>query len=162
MTAFLSWYLLVTFLGWLAFPLAFRLFSRLRDRGYALSRAVGLLVVGYVFWIFGSLGIAQNDLGGILLALAVLGGLSLWALFTSKDERGKTKEDGFLVPSSFSHWFQSNLRYLLTVEILFLAAFAFLAFIRSANSELTSAEKPMELAFINAILRSPAFPPRDP
>ncbi len=32
---------------------------------------------------------------------------------------------------------------------------------RASNPELTSAEKPMELMFINAILRSPTFPPND-
>jgi YYY domain-containing protein len=148
MTNFLSWYLLITLLGCLTFPLAFRLFAALPERGFALSRALGLLVWGYVYWMLGSMGFAQNDLGGILLALAVLSGLSVWALVTHY--------------SSLIDWLQSNLRYLFTVEILFFICFAFLAFVRSANPELTSAEKPMELAFINAILRSPGFPPRDP
>ncbi len=54
-----------------------------------------------------------------------------------------------------------NRRLILSVEILFFLAFAFLAFARASNPELTSAEKPMELMFINSILRSPTFPPRD-
>ena len=37
-----------------------------------------------------------------------------------------------------------------------------MAFVRAANPEILGTEKPMELAFINAILRSPAFPPHDP
>ena len=48
------------------------------------------------------------------------------------------------------------------VEILFFLAFAFLAFVRAGNPEIVGTEKPMELAFINAILRSPTFPPHDP
>src|SRR4026209_2330431 len=76
MTAFISWYLLITVLGWLTFPLAHRLFSALSDRGYILSRAFGLLIWGYVFWLSASLGIAQNDLGGLLLGLVILGSLS--------------------------------------------------------------------------------------
>lgn len=108
MTAFLSWYLLITLLGWLTFPLAFRLFPAMPERGFALSRALGLLVWGYFFWLFGCLGFAQNDLGGILLALAVLSGLSVWALVTHH--------------SSLIDWLQSNLRYLVTVEFYFLSA----------------------------------------
>lgn len=148
MTAFFVWYIFLTILGWLTFPLAHTLFPALADRGYTLSRAAGLLIWGYVFWLLASLGIAQNDLGGILLALAFIIGLSVWAAGHR--------------PSSIVHFVKSNLALVLTTELLFFVAFAFLAFVRSANPELTSTEKPMELAFINGILRSPTFPPHDP
>jgi hypothetical protein len=82
MTSFLVWYFLLTLLGWLTFPLTFALFPALTDRGYTLARAAGLLIWAYVFWLFASLGIAQNDLGGIILALAVLIALSIWSLVT--------------------------------------------------------------------------------
>ena len=51
---------------------------------------------------------------------------------------------------------------LFVVEVLFLIAFMGWAVVRSANPEITGTEKPMELAFINAILRSPTLPPNDP
>ncbi|MCZ2287929.1 MAG: DUF2298 domain-containing protein, partial [Anaerolineales bacterium] len=50
----------------------------------------------------------------------------------------------------------------IATELLFLVSFAFLAFVRACNPEAVGTEKPMELAFINAILRSPTFPPNDP
>ena len=56
---------------------------------------------------------------------------------------------------------RQNVRLVAAVEILFLLAFAFLAFIRAGNPSLDNAEKPMELMFINSILRSPSFPPHD-
>ena len=61
MTAFFSWYFIVTLLGWLTFPLAYALFPALADRGYTLSRAAGFLIWGYVFWLFASLGIAPGS-----------------------------------------------------------------------------------------------------
>src|SRR5512146_2289355 len=79
MTAFISWYIVITILGWLTFPLAYHLFPALHDRGYTLSRAFGFLIWGYVFWLFASLGIAQNDAGGLLLGLLILVALSTWA-----------------------------------------------------------------------------------
>ena len=148
MTAFISWYFIASILGWLTFPLAYTLFPALADRGYTLSRAAGLLIWGYIFWLLASLGIAQNDLGGLLLALAIIIGLSIWIIVNHK--------------SSIVNFFTSNLSLILTTEVLFFIAFAFLAFVRSANPELASTEKPMELAFINGILRSPTFPPQDP
>jgi YYY domain-containing protein len=53
-------------------------------------------------------------------------------------------------------------RLVLSVEALFLVAFALWAFVRANNPDTTGTEKPMEIAFINAILRSPTFPPHDP
>jgi YYY domain-containing protein len=148
MTAFFSWYVLISLLGWATFPLAYRLFPALPDRGFTLARAMGLLIWGYIFWLLASLGIAQNDIGGILLALAFIIGLSVWSVANRQ--------------SKIVNFFRSNIPLIITTEILFFTAFAFLAFVRSANPELTSTEKPMELAFISAILRSPSFPPQDP
>lgn len=147
--AFLSWYFIMTVLGWLTFPLAFRLFSALADRGYSLSRAAGLLIWGYIFWLFTSLGLTENNKTGILLGLLILAGFSFWSLFSSDHK------------TQIIDWLKPNLRLVITTEILFLIAFAFLAFIRAGNPQLDNAEKPMELMFINAILRSPTFPPHD-
>jgi YYY domain-containing protein len=159
---FFSWYLTITLLGWLTFPLVYRLFPALADRGYSLSRAASLLIWGYVFWLLTSLGLSQNDAGGLLLGLLILAGLSVWAL-RSIDHGGQMTYDKEIVNglSSVVAWVKHNRRLILNVEILFLLAFAFLAFARASNPELTSAEKPMELMFVNSILRSPTFPPRD-
>ena len=160
MTAFISWYILITFLGWLTFPLAYRLFPALADRGYTLSRAFGLMLWGFVFWMFANFGIAQNDLGGLLLGLVVLGGLSAWA-FMTVDRGGQTGLGTVHGQPSAVEWVKENSKLIITTEILFIVAFGFMAFFRSANPEILGTEKPMELMLINGILNSPAFPPRD-
>lgn len=147
MTAFLSWYILLTLLGLLTFPLGFYLFPALADRGYTLARTFGLLIWGYFFWLFASFRIAQNDIGGLLLGLLVLGGLSMWAFLNCRTE--------------IAEWFRANRRLIVTAESLFLVAFGFMAFVRAANPEIVGTEKPMELMFINGIMNSPTFPPRD-
>ncbi len=148
MTAFFIWYILLTLLGWLTFPLAYTLFPALIDRGYTLARAAGLLIWGYTFWLLASLGVTQNDTGGIIFALVILAGLSVWSIAHAR--------------SPVVDFIKSNKSLIIATEILFFLAFAFLAFVRSANPDLTGTERPMELAFINGILRSPAFPPQDP
>jgi YYY domain-containing protein len=147
MPAFLTWYITLTLLGWFTFPLVFRLFPSLPDRGYTLARAAGLLIWGYIFWLFTSLGFTRNDTGGIILALAILSVLSLWSIVNRQSE--------------IVNFLKANLPFILATELLFLLAFAFLAFVRAANSELASTEKPMELMFINSILQSETFPPHD-
>src|SRR5215212_9857402 len=86
MTAFILWYILVTLLGWLTVPLAYHIFPALADRGYTLARALGLLIWGYVFWLFASLRVAQNDAGSLLLALIVLAGLNVWTILNRQSQ----------------------------------------------------------------------------
>jgi len=148
MLSFLLWYIVITALGWLAFPFTFRMLPGLSDRGYALSRTLGLLVWGYAFWLLGSFGILGNNAGGEIFALGIVLALSWWAA------RRRWTE--------IRNWLRTNHKLVIIVEILFFLTFAVLAFIRSANPDIVGTEKPMELAFINAILRSPAMPPTDP
>ena len=149
MISFVLWYIVASFVGLAIFPLAFRLLPALPDRGYSLSRALGLLLWGYFFWLLASLRIARNDVGGLILALGFIVALGVFAY---------RKQAGEIL----REWIQQNRKLILINEILFLAAFAFMAFVRAANPEIVGTEKPMELAFINAILRSPEFPPHDP
>ncbi len=168
MFSFFLWYLTLSLLGLLTFPLAWRLFPALADRGYSFSRALGLLLWAFIFWLAVSFGLIRNDSGGILLALVVLAGVSAWAIGKMKDDIARDeREEG--QPTSFifhllplKSWFKANRALVITIEVLFLAAFAFMAFVRANNPENIGTEKPMELAFINAILRSPTFPPHDP
>lgn len=149
MLAFISWYIIITLTGWLVFPLAFRLLPALTDRGYAISRTLGLLLWGYLSWLLASLGVLQFNPSSLLLTLSLILGLSIWANHST----------GF---QPIKHWINGQRRYILVVEILFLFAFGAWTIVRAANPEAMGTEKPMELAFINAILNSTSFPPHDP
>jgi YYY domain-containing protein len=149
MLSFLLWYIIVSFVGLAVFPLAFRLLPALADRGYIFSRALGLLLWGYFFWLLASLRIVRNDIGGLVLAFGLLIALGIIAYLK-------------LPGGTIRDWIQQNRRLIVFTEILFLFAFAGMAFVRAANPEILGTEKPMELAFINAILNSPEFPPHDP
>lgn len=164
MVNFFTWYLVVTLLGLLTFPLAWRMLPALADRGYAFSRALGLLLWGFIFWMLASLGIIQNDSGGLALAFFIVLGLSAWVVWTADRGRQVTEKNMGHHPPSLVTWLRSNLRVVITTEVLFFLTFAAWAVVRASNPEITSAggEKTMELAFINAIMRSPSFPPHDP
>lgn len=144
------WYLVSTFIGLLALPVVRRLLPFLSDRGYTAARALGILLWGFAFWLLTSLRILQNDLGGVLIALAILAGLSLWA------SRGR---EGW---HEMVAWMKSHPRLVIMAESVFLASFIFMLCMRAAYPSIAGTEKPMEMAFINAILRSPSFPPADP
>src|SRR5450759_561178 len=106
MVQFFLWYLLVSALGWLAFPLSFRLFPGLADRGFSLARTFGMLVWGFAFWMMASLGIIQNDGSGLLFGLVVLAAVSGSTLVPRETRK------------SMGEWIRSKWRLILTVEIL--------------------------------------------
>ncbi len=149
MASLIAWYTTITLLGLLTLPLVFKLLPALPDRGYALARSLGWLLWGFLFWLLGSLGFLQNDLGGELVALALIVVISCWAFRSLNWENIRA-------------WQHEHIRYIVTTELLFLLAFIAMAVVRAANPEINGTEKPMELAFINAILRSPTLPPHDP
>ena len=76
---FLKWYALALVISWLNLPLTYRLFKSLPSRGFALSRPLGLLLWGYLFWLLTSLKLLNNDLAGQLAALFLLGALNIAA-----------------------------------------------------------------------------------
>ncbi len=142
------WWLISTLLGALALPIAWRIFGRLEDRGYGFARALGLLMAGYLFWMGATLRLFQPSLGGAVMAVLALLGLSAWI--------GRSTWRDVL------DWLKEHRSTVLIMETLFLLAFLVWAFVRANNPEIWGTEKPMELAFLNAILQSDSFPPSDP
>lgn len=149
MVAFILWYLLISLVGWCTFPLVYRFLEKLPGRGFGFSRPLGLLLWSFIFWLLASLRIVDNTSGGMAFAGGLVLVLSLVSL----------KNGQFL---SLRQWLKDNRRFVITSEVLFLAAFALWALVRAVSPEVSGTEKPMELAFINAILKSPTFPPNDP
>jgi uncharacterized membrane protein len=144
----LAWWAITSLLGLAALPVAWRLFGQLPDRGYGFSRALGIMSASYLLWIGASLGWLRNTLGGAIAAVVILAGVGLWMGSKRWREIGR--------------WLREEWRTILVMELLFLIAFVFWSFVRANDPKINHTEQPMELAFLNAILSSDTFPPRDP
>ncbi len=149
--AVIAFYLLVTVLGWLAYPLIRLALPGLADRGYPLSKLAGLLLLAFVVWTLGSLGVSftRPTILWVLLGIFILA--VVFIILQRKDLREELR---------------TNWRYFLTVEALALAAFLVFLFIRLGNPDLwhpyKGGEKPMDFSYLNAVLKSTTFPPYDP
>jgi YYY domain-containing protein len=143
------WVVLVSAVGVGVFPLAYYFFPGLSDRGYAVSKVLGLLLWGYIFWLLSSINMLVNTPGGIWAALFVV----LVASFLAWRKIDKDE---------FKAWLTDKRKSLISIEILFLVSFVFLLIFRGMSPAIFGTEQPMELAFINGILRSPKMPPLDP
>src|SRR3954452_18179846 len=83
MTAALRFFVLIEVLGLAATPLAAVAFARLPGRGLAFAKPLGLLLVTWLVWVAGSVGVVPQGTAawiGALVLLAALGGLAWWRL----------------------------------------------------------------------------------
>jgi YYY domain-containing protein len=144
----LTWWALVSLAGLAVFPLLARVLGALPDRGYTLARAAGLLFVGYVFWLLANFGFLRNTPGDMIFAWGIVAAFSL-AVYL----RGERLD--------WRVWWRENRSAVITTEILFVLLLFGWALYRANYPTLGETEKPMELMFMNAIQRSPTFPPND-
>lgn len=146
--AFFKWWLFIFIVGWVAFPITFRFFKNLDEHGFTITKILGTLLVGFTHWILNIIGLSQNTQAGILLALIIVLAIAIWNMNKTGWQDSKK-------------WVADHYKFIVTSEIIFLLAFIGMAWLRAYNPDINGTEKPMELMFINSILRSPTFPPQD-
>ncbi|HPD62230.1 MAG TPA: DUF2298 domain-containing protein [Anaerolineaceae bacterium] len=149
--AAVTWYVVVMLLGWTVYPLVRFFFRGLLDRGYGFSRLVGLLFLAYLTWMAGSMGLPSSRVTISLVFLLLLStGVAAAAL-----RRGEIWQE-----------IRKNSRRFLIIEGVFLALFVLDLAIRIGNPDLwhpwKGGEKPMDLSYFTAVLKSTTFPPYDP
>jgi YYY domain-containing protein len=142
------WWLCSLAFGIAAWPLVYLCMRKMPDRGLGFTRIAGLLFVGYLFWLGGMVHLWPNVPLAVWAAAVFL--LMVGAVFQRND---------WMAPW---RWLKDHWKDAVVYEAVFLFLFVGVAWIRANNPEAVGTEKPMELAFINAILRSPYFPPNDP
>ena len=148
----LAWLLLVELIYLAALPMAMFLFRPLPDRGIILARILGILLVAYVAWLLASVGWVSFSRTSVLVGILVVAALSALVLATRWRD--------------FKEFLRENWRLLAIGEAIFIVAFLSFVAIRMANPDLwhpfRGGEKPMDFAYLNAVLRSSVMPPYDP
>jgi hypothetical protein len=145
------WYSFIFVLGLFTYPLARRALPGLADKGYALSRTLGLVILAYFPWLMGSLGIPYSRANiGIVFGVIVL--IGAWQAWVQREALA-------------AEW-KSNRRAFLIIEGIFLTLFLLDLLIRIGNPDLwhpsKGGERPMDFSYFNAVLKSTTFPPYDP
>ncbi len=150
--AAIVWWVVVILLGLLNFPLAFAAFRGFSDRGYALSRILAVLLLSWLVWLAASAKLLPNVRSTYLLMLIVIGAINYL----------------FLV----RHWAElkrfvlENRRHLLKIELIGIGLYAAMLGVRLMNPDvwhiIWGGEKPMDMSYFTAVLKSTSFPPYDP
>ncbi len=145
----IAWIAVLWALSLVGFPFASGVcgLGRLADRGWAVSRVLGLLLLGWLTWIGGTLGVIPNSAGGIAAALILLGVAAVWLAHRQRVE--------------LADFFRRRWTVVATTELLFLAMFAFWTLVISEVPAINHTEKPMDFGIMNAVANADGFPPED-
>lgn len=147
-----TWTLLLFLIGFVGFPLVRPALRSLPDEGWLVARTAALLLLAYAVWMptsGGWLTASRSGVAGVAAALVVL---SAWAAWVQRD--------------ALARLWRVRRTLLCVEEALFWSAFVGFVLIRRLNPDLWhpqfGGEKPMDVAYLLATLRSESFPPLDP
>ena len=147
-----AWLVVMQLMALAILPIALAVFRSLPDGGYLLAKLLGILVVSLVAWMLASLQWMAFSFGSVLVGIGVVGLASCVVL-------------GFTW-SSFLAFFRERWRVIAICELVFIVAFLAFVVLRMANPDLwhqwQGGEKPMDTAYLNAVLKSSFMPPYDP
>ncbi|MDO8490622.1 MAG: DUF2298 domain-containing protein, partial [Dehalococcoidia bacterium] len=148
----LFWLLVVEMFSLAALPLTMYLFRSFADRGYILAKTIGILVIAYLTWLAASVHVLTFSAGTTMLALLIL-----------------ALSSGFLAlrfRAELADFVRRRWGVIALGEVVFLVAFLAFYLIRLMNPDLwhpyRGGEKPMDFAYLNAVIKSTYMPPYDP
>ena len=144
-----AWLIALWALSLVGFPMAFAVcgLGRLSDRGWAVSRMVGALLLAWITWVGGTLGVIPNSAGGIAATLILLGVISAWLAWPRRME--------------MKDFLRRRWSVVAVTELVFLTVFVFWALVISEAPGINHTEKPMDFGILNAIVNASGFPPED-
>ena len=127
----------------LTYPIVRLVLPGLGDKGYPLARTLGLVILAYVPWLLGSLGVPHTRVTiGLVFAAIAVAGIGL----------------GWMRRDELAEEWKSRRHYFLMIEGLFLSFFVFDLLIRLGNPDLwhpaKGGERPMDFSYFNAVLKS--------
>jgi YYY domain-containing protein len=149
--AVILWYLAISVLGLVFYPIVRLGFSGLIDKGYAFSKLFAMLFVALIVWIGGSYGIfVTREFIWIVIGIVIIVNIII----------------GYLTRQAIVADLKQLKKQFLWIEIVSLALFVTFLFIRLGNPDLwhpgKGGEKPMDFSYLNAVIKSTTFPPYDP
>ncbi len=144
----MAWLVLFFALGIITSPFLALILPFFPDKGFALAKTAGLLLLGYLTWLLPSLGLLPAS------------GRSAWIIFFAL-----ALLSHIIVSANFGGWrrfLTNNLKQKLLTEFIFFGIFFLFVLIRAFNPEIFWGEKPMDSTFLRYFVRLEQLPPDDP
>lgn len=142
------WWSLLFLLGIIFLPITTVIFKTFFDKGYIFSKVIGLAITSYLVFLLGTLHLlpfTQYTIITILLVSIVVNCFVLYKTTLAREIKHNKK----------------LLLFFLIEEGIFFAALWYWSYVRAFTPDIHELEKFMDFGFVNSILRSTYFPPRD-
>lgn len=148
----IQWWFLFLLFSLIMLPVTTVIFKPFFDKGYIFSKTLGVIAVSYSALLIGTLRLIPFSFFSLTCFMLILGLLNYGGVyFFQKKQTSKT----------ILSFLKSNWNIIIFEEILFFGALYLLALIRSFSPDIHGLEKYMDYGFMNSILRSEFFPPKD-
>lgn len=152
------WWAVIFLFGAVAYPLSRRIFSLWWDEGYILAKALGMALVTYGVYWFGSFGLLPFTLGTVVVMLGgvFLGGIAVH-FYKVKINNWKIEIEK-LPPSG-----KKSIPWdaIVFEELLFFVLLLGWSWVKGHEPSIRSLEKYMDFGFAQAVLNSRYFPAPD-
>ena len=141
----LQWYITLLAIGMVFTPLTKKIFKSFNfDFGYPFAKTLGIILLSYFVFVLGIVKVLPFDRMGLIFALCLFAIIN-WVIYK------KQRKDVINHVSTI----------IILEEILFIFCLFFWTFIRSQEPSIHGLEKFMDFGFMNSLLRTKFFPPKD-
>tara|TARA_Y100000590_G_scaffold468315_1_gene650639 strand:+ start:4976 stop:7306 length:2331 start_codon:yes stop_codon:yes gene_type:complete len=142
------WLIVIELIGLASFPFCYYLLPFLRDRGYCVSKPIGILILGYFVWMLSVLNLLPSIQPTIIGLTIGFIGLSIFVSYKNRRE--------------LKLFFNENLKVVIVTELVFMFFLLFWIIYKTYDPNINHTEQPMDFGFFNASIRSVYGHPQDP
>lgn len=152
--AFFRWWLAALFLGIGMFPVTGYLFSHFRDKGWLVSKVLGIAAAGFLTWLLVNCRILPFT-GMAGRSIAILLAVTIWCFWFLGIQKGEKKK---VICEFFS---RDMIAAALEGEIVFTLFFLLWTYAAGFRPAAYGTEKFMDYGFMMAMMRSIELPAKD-
>lgn len=145
----ISWLFTIEVIGLITYPIVSFMCGNVHDKGYSISKILGLVLLTFISWILALFHICRFGSINVLISIFLLILLSVLIIYHNKIDMIKLLKE--------------NKNIIIKSELVFIAAFIIFLIIFSKNPNISYAysEDFMDYGFIKSILRTEYLPPSD-
>lgn len=139
--------LFIEFLGVLIFPIIFKVFWKLPDRGYSFTKLFSLVLWVYVIWLLGSFNSNLHLIITSSIVLTAIGVVSFITLYYNY--------------KSFFNYIKKQYPIIIAFDLCFIIIFAIWILIRNFDPSIYHTEQIMDFTILNSVMNYTSYPPED-
>lgn len=147
---FIRWWAAAAILGFFCLPLTAFLCSGFQDKGWQVSKVLGIAGAGFGMWLLANCRVVSFCAGACVVVSCLMGAV-IWGIYFVRERSGKSRVKIKV----------ENVMYMVDGELVFLTAFLIWTYFAGFHPAAYGTEKFMDYGFMMAMMRSETLPAAD-